>query len=284
MGKSQAMEEIVNAISNRIKTPYFGYSILAFFALNWRGLFLLVLTEGTPQHKLAAFDQVTNIQSLIIFPLLIGSIIALSAPWLRYLFELLSTKPFALVDELKLSSLHTITIKQKELEQSRADLFALKENELIERAERDEKVKQFANSDEKKKLENELEKLRKERNSLYAQPAPNFPPFGADTDFTVASLDKKDPSTTLKLLSKNAIELLKTSAQSISEIIIITHSTKQWVKIGEHSFGEKNNQTFLSYKNALEELLHYDLIKQTSSNEKRFGLSDKGWELTRLLI
>ena len=34
------MNDIFDAISARIKAPYFGYALLAFIGLNWRGIFL----------------------------------------------------------------------------------------------------------------------------------------------------------------------------------------------------------------------------------------------------
>ncbi|MFT7880687.1 MAG: hypothetical protein ABXS91_09875, partial [Sulfurimonas sp.] len=70
------MDEIVDAITSRFKSPYFGYALLAFFALNWRGIFLLAVTDGSPQDRLAAFDSVTDTYTLILFPLLTGALVA----------------------------------------------------------------------------------------------------------------------------------------------------------------------------------------------------------------
>ena len=52
------MNDVIDAINTRFKSPYFGYAVLAFFALNWRGIFLLSATEGDPASRLEAFDSV----------------------------------------------------------------------------------------------------------------------------------------------------------------------------------------------------------------------------------
>ncbi|MBE4267628.1 hypothetical protein HJ071_24005 [Vibrio parahaemolyticus] len=86
------MKEVVEAVNARLKAPYFGYAILAFIALNWRGFFVLVLTEGTPEDKLALFDTHTDIYTLVIYPLVIGVVVAGTAHWLKYFFGCIEKK------------------------------------------------------------------------------------------------------------------------------------------------------------------------------------------------
>ena len=84
------MKDIIDAVSSRIKTPYFGYAVLAFFALNWRGIFLLVVMTGSPQERLVAFDSATNQYTLLVLPLLVGALVAASTSWVQYVFEVIS--------------------------------------------------------------------------------------------------------------------------------------------------------------------------------------------------
>ena len=100
------MKEVVEVVNNRIKTPYFGYSILAFLALNWRGFFFLVLSKGKPEEKLALFDAQTDLYTLLVYPLAIGALVAASAHWLRFLFGVIERKLKELVENLQLEAEH----------------------------------------------------------------------------------------------------------------------------------------------------------------------------------
>ena len=136
---TKKMRELIDAVDSRIKAPYFGYAALAFVALNWRGIFLLSTTEASPLERLSAFDSQTNSFTLVILPLLVGAAVAATSHWVHFIFGFISSKPSALIDNLYLEAEHKRTIRQTELEQSRSELFAVKEKELIERAQRDEK-------------------------------------------------------------------------------------------------------------------------------------------------
>lgn len=157
------MKEIIDAINNRINTPYFGYSIIAFLALNWRGFFYLFVAEGTADERLFLFDSHTSILSLIIYPLLIGFVVAVTFHWIRYIFAIIERKPRQLIEILNLEAENKKTIEQSKLEQSRTELFALKEKELIDRAKRDNEV---ANIEDNAKLINELKQVRDEREKM----------------------------------------------------------------------------------------------------------------------
>lgn len=163
------MNDIVDAITTRFKAPYFGYALLAFFALNWRGIFLLMVSDATPLERLSAFDNVTDIYSLVIWPLITGAAVAATAHWVRYIFGMISKKPLELIDNLDLEAQHKRAIRQAELEQSRTKLFSIKETELIDRAKRDEEVERISDKSEREKLKNELERLRRERDELYEE-------------------------------------------------------------------------------------------------------------------
>jgi hypothetical protein len=160
------MKEFVDAVNDRIKTPYFGYSVLAFLALNWKGIFLLLATTGEPAIRIAAFENQTSFFTLVLAPLAAGAIVAASTHWIKLGFELLAREPLGKLDLLALEAEHEKTIKQKKLEQELSELFAIKEEELIERATRDAKVEEIEDESAKENLNRELEQLRKERDLL----------------------------------------------------------------------------------------------------------------------
>lgn len=160
------MNDIFDAISARLKAPYFGYALLAFIGLNWRGIFLLSVTMGTPQERLSAFDAQTSEWSLVVLPLIFGAVITLASPWVRLAFSFLSKRPFEHIDDLHLDAEHRKTIRKTQLERSRAELFASKESELIGRAKRDEEILEIENEQLKEKLIQEIEALRLQRDRM----------------------------------------------------------------------------------------------------------------------
>jgi hypothetical protein len=106
------MNDLVDAVTSRIRAPYFGYSLLAFVALNWRGLFLLFVTEGTPQQRLDAFDAETSKLTLYVLPLVVGLTVAATAPWVRLAFSRLWIKPLQRIDFIQIESDHQSTFRR----------------------------------------------------------------------------------------------------------------------------------------------------------------------------
>lgn len=257
------MKEIIDAISSRFKSPYFGYSILAFFALNWRGIFLLAAKAGTPEERLAAFDCATSSWTLIIFPLLAGALVAASTHWVRYAFSLVSSKPLEWMDNLDLEAEHRKTVRQSELEQSRSVLFAVKEKELIERAKRDEEVAGIEDTEAKEKLAAQLEALRQERDQLSEQ-LKNQSSVGR-------------PSA--RNLSKEAAEILLAAAGNKRGSIIKQKTLGGTsIQAGDTSFGTESPRNLARYEKALEDLVVMGLVKAVGAQGERFNLTHEGWQ------
>lgn len=262
------MKDVVDAISARIKTPYFGYAILALFALNWRGMFLLAVTEGTPQERLAAFDCVTSYYTLLVWPLAAGALVAVSAHWIQFLFGLIARKPSELIDNLHLVAEHNRTIRQTELEKSRSDLASVKEKEFIERAKRDEEVAGIEDEEAKKKLAAQLEEFRKERDDLSRQ-LKNQESFGEASAFT---------------LSPEEREILKAASENKNGTILKPKSIgNRTVQVGNKSFGLESHREFAKYETALKNLVSKRLINTMGGKEKVFRMTHKGWEVADTL-
>ncbi|MEW4983854.1 MAG: hypothetical protein AB1Y31_11760 [Cycloclasticus sp.] len=258
------MKEVIEAVNNRIKTPYFGYSILAFLALNWRGFFYLVFSNGNPTEKLALFDAQTDLYTLLIYPLAIGALVAATAHWLRYLFGLIERKPKELVENLQLEAEHKKTIKQTQLEQSRSDLFAVKEKELIERAKRDEEVADIEDSETKDKLINQLNTIRNERDQLSQELQKQQEP-----EFS---------------LSKEAKEILMAASKDKNGTIMKRRTLNdRSIQVGGNSFGMKDQKTYVRYEAGLEELKNKGFIQDLGHKGHTFELTHKGWEVLTAL-
>jgi hypothetical protein len=258
------VKEVVEAVNNRLKTPYFGYSILAFFALNWRGFFYLVFSNGKPEEKLALFDTQTDFYSLLIYPLMIGALVAATAHWLRFLFGVIERKPKELVENLQLEAEHNKTIRQTQLEQSRSNLFAVKEQELIERAKRDEEVADIEDSDSKEKLISQLNSIRNER------------------DMLTEELQKQhEPKYSL---SKEAKEILMAASKDKSGTIMKSSSIgERSIQVNGTALGLKDQRTYVRYEAGLDQLVEEQLIKDLGHKEEIFELTHKGWEVATAL-
>lgn len=258
------MKDVIDAVNSRIKVPYFGYAILAFFALNWRGIFLLFATEGTAHERLAAFDSTTSALTLLVLPLIFGVIVAASAHWVQLIFCLISRRPSGLIDNLYLEAEHKKTIRQTELEQSRSDLFAVKEKELIDRAKRDEEVAGIENDEAKEKLAAQLESLRRERDQLSKQ-LEDQNTVGKPTGYS---------------LSKAAGEILKAASESSNGTIIKPKIMgSRTIQAGSKSFGADNSRDFSKYDAALEELVASGLVKPQGVKGETFFLTHEGWQV-----
>ncbi|HFD31677.1 MAG TPA: hypothetical protein ENJ28_03030 [Gammaproteobacteria bacterium] len=264
------MKEIVDAIGTRIKSPYFGYAVFAFIALNWRALFILLLSDVSPQERILEFNNETSIWTLLVLPLSFGFIVALSSPWLRLFFESVSRKPFELTDTLKLEAQHKNTIKQAELEQSRSNLFAIKEKELIERAKRDEEVAEITDEETKERLSQELEQLRKERDKLSSELSNRK--------------NKSDPLSDLLELSNKAAKLLLEAAKDKNGTIMVSNTLGgRSFQVGSETFGKENSREFSKYEEGLEELVTFGFVKERGGKGEIFELTNKGWKASNVL-
>lgn len=257
------MNDILEAISARIKAPYFGYALLAFIAMNWRGLFLLAVTEGPPQARLAAFDAETSTRSLIFYPLLVGALVAASAAWIRLIFEFISRKPLEVIDNLHIESEHRKTILKTKLEKSRTNYFASKEEELIERAKRDYEVKSIEDEDLKRKLMDEIDDLRRERDQM-----------SHNLDTSIAAHQ----------LSSTELDLLKAAAtKGNGRITRNEYLEGRSIQTGGLMFGGDSPREFAKYETALNSLVSKGLVKSTSSQGILFELTNSGWTLADAL-
>ncbi|WP_290522630.1 hypothetical protein [Alcanivorax sp.] len=257
------MREIIEAVNARIKAPYFGYTALTFIALNWRGIFLLSTTNASPLERLAIFDSHTSFNSLVILPLIIGAAVAVASPWIHFVFSFISRKPTALIDNLYLEAEHKRTIRQTELEQSRADLFAVKEKELIERAHRDQKVADIEDAETKEKLIAQLENLRKERDRLTEK---------------LDGQPSNQKQTTIPL-SNEAAQILKAASNSKDGTIMKSESLGLCsIEAGGMAFGAKSPRDYAKSEAALDELMSKDLVKSSGNQGIMFDLTHLGWQ------
>jgi len=251
------MKDVLDAVSARIKAPYFGYVLLSFIAINWRAFFVLSLSRGTPQARLSAFDIETSFVSLVAAPLLIGAGITLASPWIRYGVAYLSRKPQHLFDLIQLDSEHEKMLRKTVLERSRSEHFADRENELIDRAKRDSEIEDIENEELKARLSEQIEALRNERDKLHE------------------SLSGR-PHTAV--FSPEEVEILKAASQDESgSITRNVWLNGQSIEAGASSFGEKDKREYSKYDAALKALIVKDLVEKVGRDGGLHELTHSGW-------
>jgi len=249
------MGDVLDAVSARIKAQYFGYAVLAFAALNWRAIFMLLMTEGIPEVRLAAFDANTNFTRMIVWPLVSGAIAAAVAPWIRFAFDWISYKPIGWSESLQLNAEDQKTKEKTKLERSRSELFAQQEEELIARAKIDQQVSALGDEVAQRKVQEELRKIRDAR------------------DITSPSNTAKEDS-----LSKAAIALLKAAAEDGSGKMNFGKQADgaRVVISGKVSFGAENAREFSRYQTALSELNAKKYVSKALSGSP-YQVTEKGW-------
>lgn len=245
------MKDVIDAINSRIKSPYFGYAVLAFFALNWRGIFLLIVSTASPAERLQLFDEETSFWSIAVLPLLVGALVAASTHWLRYLFLLVARKPLELIENSNLEAEHKKFIRQAELEQVRTDLAAKRESELIDRAKRDESIAEISDESKKKELEEEIKKIRSERD--------------------------------IKLTDKARELLLAAASEDKGTIMTPKTIGAQSIQAGKKSFGKNSKRDYAAYESALNELVASGYVQSVGHKGELYELTHEGWQLADAL-
>lgn len=160
------MNDLIEALKNRINSPVFGYFVLALLALNWKAFFYMAAQKGDAIIRIQFFEQNTTTFSIFIWPLVFAIGFSICYPWLTFIVTWLTARPTELKDLVQANSEHRLLMRRKQLEDARSSLLANTELELIERAKRDQELDNLQNEELRKKLKSELELLRTERDSL----------------------------------------------------------------------------------------------------------------------
>jgi len=251
------MGDVLDAVSTRIKAPYFGYAVLAFVAWNWRGIFLLVMTDGSAEQRLAVFDLHTNVWSLYVAPLIAGVVVAASAEWIRFIFEWVARNPRLWMEMNHQQAEHKKVIQKIELERLRDERFNRREEELIARAKRDEKVNEISDEDVKKQLQVQLEALRGEREK---------------------NTEDKEVANDSSMPSDNAQTLIFFAGKSDGKIWNgATESLGIYLESGDFRVDKSSEpREYSRYDAALKELDKFGFVRQEHGNF--FEMTEGGWQ------
>lgn len=168
------MKEFFEALHTRLKSPVFGYFLLAWFIVNWKPLLLLVFGSPAIEDRIEAFQGSTSLMTLAGYPLLLGAVAAIGYPFLHLIFLRLVQWPTDRKNALEAESEGALLQKKAELEAKRATVSAAeqqhkevllkasraRERDLIEQAKRDLEISQIENQELREKLQMDVEMLR----------------------------------------------------------------------------------------------------------------------------
>lgn len=163
------IKDISDAVSERIKAPLYGYVILAFVAINWKGFFFLVMTTGAPALRWAAFESHTSFWSLYIWPVVVGLVLTLISPWTRYIFDWFANEPLTKSRHMAMKDKINDTQAKLELERLMSERIKNKELELVRKAKMDHEIENSdLNPKERQQLNKDLKSLR-ENDGTYSK-------------------------------------------------------------------------------------------------------------------
>jgi hypothetical protein len=201
------MKEILEAIESRVRSPFLGYFSFSFVAINWKPIFYLFTSSTDVLERFSYFETNTSFVTLLVHPLIISAVFALSYPWISLIFIFASIKPIELKNGVQAESESKLLAKKKRLEFARSELLSAEEAELIDRAKRDVELNKIEDDDVRKKLKEEIEGLRNERDNLRGRDSPSESELEqvaksalsnrADGQFQLSDLYTKDTWATL---------------------------------------------------------------------------------------
>lgn len=157
----ETFKEFFEALENRVKSPVFGSILVSFIAINWKELFFLFFANIPVVERLNYFDDGTDVISLLVLPFIIGTVIAIIAPWVKFGGTYVARLPVQKTKSIQNTMVHQLLVEKQKLEETRRSYQASKEQTLIEQAKRDQEVKnQIDNEQIRHELEEKLSAFR----------------------------------------------------------------------------------------------------------------------------
>lgn len=249
------IKDVVDATRIRLRSPYFGYAALAFIGFNWKAIFLICLTPGTPAERLAAFDAATSFTKLAIYPLFAGVIVAATSEWIKFAFNWISSYPGQQITALQLTAEHRRLLRIAELEKARSLVTDARETELLRRARQDEAAAEISDDETKEKLQSEISRIRREADAKSRAPVP---------------------------ISDSASEVLRSLASTKSgEARIVSYLEGDIISAGKLEVSNGHNaRHYASALEGIDELVRLGLLvkRHSSDSTTTFTLSSSGWK------
>ncbi|MEM1142057.1 MAG: hypothetical protein AAGI88_05680 [Pseudomonadota bacterium] len=156
------MDDLVDAISTRIRNPLLGAFALSFLALNWQPIFFVLFDRSPVLDRFAYFDSETDVWTLLWQPLAISALLIVASPFISYAIKFLTAAPSHWQDVLQIKNEAKATSIRNELLAAGREKLKLDEEEAIRQAKTDAELSRLETvSDEQRaSLQREIENLR----------------------------------------------------------------------------------------------------------------------------
>lgn len=163
------VRDFIETLNERVRSPILGSILISFLVINWRPLFYLLLSDQEIETRFAFFDQSTSISTLYVFPVVVGIIIGLVAPWLSYFGSWVASQPVhrqrIMADRFASIRLH----EKAKLAQAREYQQSVLEQSTIDRTKRDIEIDNIEDPETREKLRDEISLQRLEKNLAEAE-------------------------------------------------------------------------------------------------------------------
>jgi len=162
-----SLKEIFDAFGQRIKSPVFGYILIAFVACNWKPLYYVFFSGDPALEKFSFFDANTDAWSLYLLPLIFGLLSALFAPWVSNWGAWWATKPTNEKRIREVNEAHKVISAKNKWAAERETEKANKEQALIDAAKRDLEIKEIDDDDVRKDLVGDIVSVREQHDQSF---------------------------------------------------------------------------------------------------------------------
>ena len=155
------LKDTTDSLLQRARSPIAGSVVFAFFVINWRPVWYLFFADEPAAIKLRFFDLNSSWKTLYFWPIIVGVLIAIAAPWIKLIGVWLALRPTSILGRMRFDRKHEDQIYQNNrlaaAEEAAANLEAAKERRVIDAAKRLEEAGDVANPEV-------VDKLIEERN------------------------------------------------------------------------------------------------------------------------
>lgn len=220
----ETFKDFFEALENRVKSPVFGSILVSFIAINWKELFFLFFANTPVLDRLSYFEEGTGLISLLVMPLIVGTLIAILAPWVKFGGTYLARLPVQKTKSVQNTMVHQLLVEKQKLEDTRRSYQASKEQTLIEQAKRDQEVKnQIDNEQIRTELEEKLSAFR-------------------ESVETKMNSTKSDNDDTSKVISDENLRQIKIIEDRIERL---HRKKKEYIQNGNDEWAEKTENEII---------------------------------------
>ena len=134
------MKDYLDSLSQRVRSPFGGYTIASFLAINWQEVFYLFFSDQSASIRIRFFDLRSSWFDLIALPVLFGAILAIGLPWLNFAVAFCIRMPVGKHRQLQMTETISNKVHQindsTRIEEAEAKSEKVRENRKIEGARR----------------------------------------------------------------------------------------------------------------------------------------------------